>query len=224
MSDKTVSRIKTILDNSYTKVLSSQWPIARKNVERLRRVHPDKSPREIVSIINRTYLGAVSTSGASAGALAAVPNGVVQIPATIGDVVAYLEVSVLYVLCLAEVYQLHTEDLERRRLLTTSVLIGGTGASAALDGLTKRTAPYWGKQIVASIPMELVKKANKILGPRFITKWGTKQGILVLGRQVPAFFGAAIGGGGNFLLGKGVIKAGSEILGPPPQSWIESGT
>lgn len=44
--------------------------------------------------------------------------------------------------------------------------------------------------------MTAVKQANKILGPRFNTKYGTKTGILVLGKQVPLPIGSGIGGVG----------------------------
>jgi hypothetical protein len=72
--------------------------------------------------------------------------------------------------------------------------------------------------------MAAIDAANKMLGPRFITKWGTKQGILVLGKQVPLMIGAAIGGGGNGLFGWFVVKSARKVLGPAPESWdVEGG-
>ena len=55
--------------------------------------------------------------------------------------------------------------------------------------------------------MESVKRINKVLGKNFVTKQGTKQGILVLGRDVPFGIGAGIGAGGNYLLGKSSVRA-----------------
>jgi hypothetical protein len=55
--------------------------------------------------------------------------------------------------------------------------------------------------------------------PRFVTKYGTKQGVLVLGKQIPFFIGVGIGAGGNHLFGWFVIKAAGKILGPPPELW-----
>lgn len=48
-----------------------------------------------------------------------------------------------------------------------------------------------------------------------------KQGVLVLGKQVPLFIGAGIGAGGNGLFGWLIVKAARKILGPPPESWNE---
>lgn len=203
------------------KALVMQQPKAQANVARLRRVHPDMTPEQLIAYINKWYLGGVAASGTGAGATAVVPNGVVQASGAIADLVTYLEASVFYVLCLTEIYGLNVEDLERRRLLVTSVLLGNSASSKLLDKVIGRTAPYWGKRIVEAIPMETVRQANKILGPRFITKWGTKTGVLVLGKQVPLLIGAAIGGGGNLLFGSFVVKAGHTILGPAPDQWPE---
>lgn len=173
----------------------------------------------MISILNAHYLTLVTASGAAAGASAIVPNVAVQVPVAIVDVVAFLEASVLYTLSVAEVHGLHIEDFERRKLLVTAVLVGDKAASAAMKPLFNRTVPYWGKKIVNAIPMAAIDAANRVLGPRFITKYGTKQGVLVLGKQVPAFIGVAIGAGGNHAFGWFVIGAAKKILGPPPAQW-----
>jgi hypothetical protein len=163
-------------------------------------------------------------TGAGAGAAAAVPNGVGQAAAAVVDLVAFLEASVFYTLSVAEVHGLNPEDLERRKLLVMSVLIGDSAAKSVLTPLAKKTAPYWGKAIVHSIPMTTINKANKVLGPRFVTKYGAKQGVLVLGKQVPAFIGAGIGGTGNSLFGWFVVRTARKILGAPPEDWAALGT
>ncbi|GAA1352227.1 hypothetical protein [Falsarthrobacter nasiphocae] len=170
------------------KALHLQLPKAQAHVARLRRLHPDMTPQELISHLDKSYLGVVTLSGTGAGAAAAV-----------ADLVTYLEASVFYVLCLTEVHHLDLEDLERRRLLVTSILLGNSASTKVLNKVIGHAAPHWGKKVVKTIPMAAVKRANKILGPRFVTKWGTKTGVLVLGRQVPLMIGAAIGGGGNLL-------------------------
>jgi hypothetical protein len=211
--------VKAIVNTGLDKAINSQQHVAAMNVARLRRVHPDKSPTELISYLNKVYLGAVTLSGAGAGAAAAVPNGVVQVPVAVADLLTFLEASVLYTLSVAEVHAVHIEDVERRRLLVTAVLVGDTAAARVFDGLLGRSVPHWGKLIVDKVPMAAINRANNILGPRFITKYGTKQGVLVLGKQVPALLGAGIGAGGNHLFGRGAIVAAKRILGPPPTAW-----
>jgi hypothetical protein len=212
---------RALVKAGFERALEAQYPLAVENVARLRRVHPDKSPGDLVAYLNKLYLGAVAGAGAGAGAAAAVPNGWIQVPAALADLLTFLEASVLYTLSLAEVHDLDVEDVERRRLLVTSVLVGNSAATATLEPLIGRTVPYWGRQIVKTIPMSAVNKANKVLGPRFVTKYGTKQGVLVLGKQVPFFLGAGIGAGGNGLFGWLIVKAARKIVGPPPDSWTD---
>ena len=169
--------------------------------------------------MNKIYLGAVAASGVGAGAAAAVPNGNIQIPAALAELLVFLEASVLYTLSVAEVHGLSTEDIERRRLLVMSVLLGDAAASATLEPILARSVPYWGRQIVKAIPMSTINKMNKVMGPRFITKYGTKQGLVVLGIQLPFLIGSAVGGAGNGLFGWFVVKAAKRILGPPPETW-----
>jgi len=208
-----------IVSSGVAKALNSQQPVAVATVARLRRVHPDKSPAQMVKYLNKIYTSTVTATGAGAGAAAAVPNGVVQIPAAIADALTYLEASVVYVLSLMEIHKLHVEDAERRRLLVTAILLGNTAATQILEKAIGRTAPYWGKEIVKRIPREAIKQANRVLGPRFVTVAGSKVGVLVLGKQVPLMIGAVLGAGGNALFGTFVIKSARAFLGPAPESW-----
>lgn len=210
---------RALVKAGFDRALDAQYPLAIDNVERLRRVHPGKSPEELLTYVNKVYLGVVAGAGAGAGAAAAIPNGWVQVPAAFADLLTFMEASVLYTLSAAEIHGLDVEDLERRRLLVMSVLVGNSAATAALEPVIGRTVPYWGKQIVKAIPMPAINKANRVLGPRFVTKYGAKQGVLVLGKQVPFFLGAGIGAGGNGLFGWVIVRAARKILGPPPESW-----
>jgi hypothetical protein len=80
---------------------------------------------------------------------------------------------------------------------------------------------YWGRSLVSAIPMSAINEINKVLGPRFVTKWGTKQGILVLGRELPFGFGAGIGAAGNYFVGKASVKMARRAFGPAPKDWPE---
>lgn len=209
---------KGVLAVGLEKALVAQQPLAKQNVARLRRVHPDDGPSDTVRRLDRYYLAAVTASGGAAGAAGAVPG--VGVPAALADVLAFTEASVLYTLSLAEVHGLHPEDIEKRQLLVLTVLLGDS-AVGVLDQTVKRTGTYWAKWIVDSIPMTAIHKANKLLGPRFITKYGTKQGVLVLSKQVPLGIGAALGGGGNHVFARFTVSSARKIFGPPPAAWPE---
>lgn len=198
------------------KALVVQAPLAAKNVERLRRVHPDATPQELLDKIKTTYLSAITISGGASGAAAVVPGAAV--PTALADVLVFTEATVLYVLSRAELHGLHPDDHERRKLLIYTVLLGDSGI-AALNRAIPRTGGHWARRIVQGIPMTAINRANSVLGPRFITKYGTKQGVLVLSKQVPLGIGAVLGGGGNHVFGRLTLRSADKIFGPPPTDW-----
>lgn len=205
---------KEVASQALTRALTFQSPVARNNLERLRRVHPDATPAELAKRVTRHYLSLVTTSGGAMGAAGVIPGG--GLPSAAFDVVAFTEASVLYALTLAEIHGIHPEDIERRRLLVQTVLIGDSAITALSKG-ADRTVPYWGKQIVRAIPMSAVNKANRVLGPRFITKYGTKQGVLVLSKQVPFGLGIGVGALSNHLIGRTIVGTAKRVFGPAPE-------
>ncbi|WP_106506158.1 hypothetical protein [Brachybacterium timonense] len=222
MASKKTPSIALTADKILTKSVNLQYPLAVSNVARLRRLNPDKSPEELIKLLNKIYIGTVAGTGAGAGAAAIVPNGWAQAAVTAADLGTFLEASVLYTLSVAEVHGLSTEDFERRKLLVLAVLVGDSAAKTTLKPLFDKTVPYWGKAIVKGIPKPAIKAANKVLGHNFVTKYGTRQGVLVLGKQIPLAIGVGVGAAGNSFFAWSGIKAARAILGPPPAAWPDA--
>lgn len=202
------------LAKGFDKALATQAPLAKSNVDRLRRIHPEKSSQDLIKYLDTTYLSAVTLTGCGAGAAGAVPGLAVGLTAALANLSSFTGASVLYVLSVAEVHGLHPEDIERRRALVLTVMVGDSAAGAA-QAAAGRTGPHLAKKIVKAIPMAAINRMNKFLGPRFITKYGTTQGVLVIGKQLPLGLGAFIGGGGNLLVGRGIVATTHGILGEP---------
>ena len=218
---KTLEKPNTnIVQRTFQKALLSQQTVALRNLERLRRVHPEKSPQELLSYVNKWYVGAVSASGAGAGAAAAVPNGFGQAAAAALDFAGFLEASVLYVYTAAELSGVHPEDLESKRLLVSAVLLGQS-ATGVLEKVIGKVAPHWGKILVGPnvLNREVIKKINSVMGPRFVTLYGSKTGVLVVGKQAPLMIGAVIGGAGNALFATGIMKSAKKVFGPALEAW-----
>lgn len=98
-----------------------------------------------------------------------------------------------------------------------AVMLGDVGASG-IGKVAERTGQHWARQIVQRIPMSKILAVNKLLGRHFVTKYGTKQGIIVLARVVPFGIGAVIGGVANGVFSQGIIKAW-RAFGTASQSW-----
>lgn len=123
----------------------------------------------------------------------------------------------LFCLATAEAHGLPMKDLDRRRTLVLAVLLGNSG-SGFIQKAAGRTGPYSARTLVKAMPLSAINIASRVLGPRFITKWGTQQGILVLSRDLQSGIGAGIGAGGNAVLGRMTLRSVRKAFGPPPAS------
>jgi hypothetical protein len=198
------------------KALSVQQSAVDAYIARVQRNRPDASPGEIVAALNKYFLSTVTTSGGAAGAASLAPGW--GVPAALLDLAAFTEASVLYVLALADVHGLRVDDLERRRTLVLGILTGDSG-SRLVGAVAPRTGAHWARAIITRTPMRTINSVNNVLGRNVVTKYGTKQGIIVLGKQLPLGLGAVIGASGNAGMGYLVVRSAKRAFGPPPVSW-----
>lgn len=177
-------------------------------VDRLRAQYPDASNEVLVKKLETLFSTTVTTTGAATGGVAAVPGAgtVAALASGVGDGTFFLTASAAHVLAVAGIYGIRVENYERQRALLLMVLSGG-GMAGGVSKAAGRTGSHLGARSVQAVPMATIRRVNRVLGTHFITKYGTRRGIIVLGRAAPFGLGAAIGGGGNFLMARGVIKA-----------------
>jgi hypothetical protein len=209
-------RVLDLLD----KAIDIQSALVRKNIARARQRNPEATPAQVIRNLERRYVSALTGTGAAVGGTAAAP-GVgtgVALALSASEMFSSLELSALFALSLAEVHGVPIDEIERRRTIVMGIMLGGSG-SATIAEAAGRTGQHWGRQIVGKVPVETLRQINKILGKNFVTKYGTKQGIIVLGRVAPFGVGAVIGGGANAAIGSLTVRAGRRAFGPPPTSW-----
>ncbi|MEV0524922.1 hypothetical protein AB0I66_15975 [Streptomyces sp. NPDC050439] len=204
------------------KAIEAQSLLVRRNIARARQRNPEATPAQVIRNLERMYVSALTGTGAAVGATAAAP-GVgtgVALALSAGETLSSLELSALFALSVAEVHGVPIDEVERRRTIVMGIMLGGSG-SATIGKVAERTGQHWGRQVVAKVPVETLRQINKVLGKNFITKYGTKQGIIVLGRVAPFGIGAVIGGGANAAMGSLSVRASRRAFGPPPTSWKE---
>jgi hypothetical protein len=221
VTDKRIA-ITSAVRTGIEKALDIQQPLVDAHLARLRRSRPDAPPADIINSLEKQFLASVSAIGAASGGAAAAPGvgTAVAFGLTAFEIGGVVEATALFALSIAEVHGVRVMDLERRRTLVTAVLFG-EGAAGFVEKAAGRSGKYWGKSLVNAIPMSVIDAVNGKLAPRFVTKWGTKQGILVLGREIPFGIGAGIGAGGNFLVGRASVRAARIAFGPAPETWPE---
>lgn len=176
-----------------------------------------RTPAEVLAAADRTYLSTVAALGAAVGAAAAVP-GVGQGAAVAGigiDLVAGTEASVLLVLTYAAVHGVDLNDVERLKTLIFAIL-GGAGGINAVEKAAGPIGKGLGAKAVAKIPAKSLKALNARIGAQILTKYGTKRGVLALGKVIPFGIGAVVGSAMNLVFGAATVTACHQAFGPAP--------
>ncbi|WIB27813.1 hypothetical protein [Curtobacterium sp. MCSS17_015] len=205
------------------RAISVQRPVVVAHVARVRRRHPHATPAEVIEILERQYLTAVTSGGAAVGASAVIPG--VGMIASLGlsgaETVGFLEASALFAQSVTEVHGITVEDPERARALVMAMMLGAPGTQLVkqLAGQARggqgRTA-FWGELVTSSLPKQAVSGIGGKLRNTFVKRFLTRQGTSVLGRAIPFGIGAVVGGLGNHALGRKVVQSSRSAFGPPP--------
>lgn len=214
------------------RVLSVQRPVVLAHIRAIRRGKPNATPAEIIRSLERRYLAAVTTGGAAVGATAAIPAiGTASSLALSGaETAGFLEASALFAQSVTEVHGIPTVDPERARALVMTLVLGNAGTDLVrqFTGQVTGTAPgrsaYWGRMLTQNLPVTALNPMLDRIKRLFIKKFALAQGTNVVGRLIPFGIGAVIGGGGNHLLGRQIVRTAREGFGPAPDvfpEWLE---
>lgn len=199
-----------------------QAPAVEAYVRRLRRAHPNATPDEIITRLEKRYLAAVMASGAAVGSAAAVPGigTLAALSAVAGETVVFLEATSLFVLTVAEVHGISAQHREWRRALVLAVLVGEDSKHAIADLVGPgRTRGAWLSESAISLPLPAVSQLNNRLMRYFVKRYALRRGTIALGKMLPMGLGAVVGGGGNRIMGKKIISNARNAFGPAPNRW-----
>lgn len=205
------------------RMLTVQRPVVLAHIRSIRRRKPQATPDEIIRTLERRYLAAVTAGGAAVGATAAVPAiGTGASLALSGvETAGFLEASALFAQSVTEVHGIVVDDPDRARALVMTMVLGSAGTelvqqlAGQATGGPARTK-FWGETITKSVPRAAMGPIADRIKQTFLKRFAVAQGTNVVGRLIPFGIGAVIGGGGNHLLGKQIIRTAREGFGPAP--------
>ncbi|MFD4957088.1 hypothetical protein [Microbacterium sp. NPDC058389] len=206
------------------RVLAIQRPAVLAHLRSIRLRHPHATPAEIVRILERRYLAAVTTGGAAVGATAVVPGIGTGVTLALSGVetVAFLEATTLFAQSVAEVHGIPVADPDRARALVLMLMLGKEGVDlvAQLAGQAAGRGPnrstYWGELITKTLPRAAVGPMVDRLKSTFIRQFAARGGASWIGKALPFGIGAAVGGAGNNILGRRVLLGSRKAFGMPP--------
>ncbi|GAA1206605.1 hypothetical protein [Rhodoglobus aureus] len=214
------------------RVLTVQRPVVLAHIRSIRKGKPNASSDEIISILERRYLAAVTTGGALVGASAAIPAVGTGASLALSSVetAGFLEASALFAQSVTEVHGIVVDDPDRARALVMTMVLGTAGSdlvkqlAAQATGSGVARSAYWGETLAKGIPTALMGPLADRIKHTFLKKFAAAQGTNIVGRLVPFGIGAVIGGGGNHILGRQIIRTARQGFGPAPAtlpSWLE---
>lgn len=206
------------------KALSVQRPVVVAHIRALRRAHPNATPAQLVKILERRYLTAITTGGAAVGATAMVPGVGTGITLTLSgaETVGFLETTALFAQSVTEVHGIALDDPVRARALVMTLMLGtaGTDLVRQFTGQVLGGGPprkvFWGEMVAKRVPQAMMGPVADQLKKRFLRYFVLTQGSSFIGKAMPFGIGAAIGGIGNNIAGRQVVSAARTAFGPPP--------
>jgi len=206
------------------RVLAIQRPAVLAHLRSIRLRHPEASSADLVRILERRYLAAVTTGGAAVGATAVVPGIGTGITLTLSGIetVAFLEATALFAQSVAEVHGIPIDNPDRARALVLTLMLGKEGidlvaqlaGQAAGKGTTRDR--YWGELVTKTIPRAAVGPLVDQLKNSFMRHFAVRGGASWIGKALPFGIGAVVGGAGNNILGRRVLVNSRRAFGLPP--------
>lgn len=186
------------------KGVTSRWEPAQRRAAAAKGATRDERVREV----DRMFRRELTAAGALAGGAAAVPGA--GTAAAVGASIVELGlVTTRFADLILTIAVLHGHDrasVEERRAWVLSILAFGNGAAAGFTKLAAEVGKGVGAKATTRLPTTALRAVNAALGRTVITKYGTKRGVVAVGRALPAGVGAAIGGTANYLMVRGLAR------------------
>lgn len=204
MSDEAASTTggpaATVLD-AIDRAVEHRWDAAKRRASEL-----EGPPAERVQALTRRFAREVAAVGAVTGGTSAVPGvgTVASMGTTVADLGWFTARAGDLILSIAATYGHTDARVEERRMWLLAVLAFGRSADKNVSMLTKEAG--FGSLAGQAIPSEVMRRINRSIARRLIARYGTSRGAVALGRALPFGFGAAIGGGGNYVLIRAISR------------------
>ncbi len=212
---KDIGQSGTVMLQAVDAAVTARWPAALERAG----VAGDTSTDERVKQVSRAFARELGVVGAATGAAAAVPG--VGTGASVALGAGELSVTITrttdLILTIGAVHGLTNASIEERRAWVLAILSFGESASQGFTKLAGEMGKGLGKKATTKIPMSAIRAVNHALGRTIVTKYGTKRGVIALGRALPFGIGMMIGGGANYAITRAVAKHADKFFSDLPE-------
>ena len=192
-----VENLGSVLLDAVDRAATTRWEAA---VRRAAGVS-GATVEERAMAVTRTFARELAVAGAATGGAAAVPGvgTATAMAATAADLGWFTLRIADLILTIAALHGHQRASIEERRAWILSVLAFGEGSAAGFSRMAGEVGQDLGRKAVGRIPAGVLRAINRKLGRRVLTRFGTRRGVLTLGRVLPFGIGAAVGGSANYM-------------------------
>jgi hypothetical protein len=221
---------QTMAVRGFDRLLTTQRPAVLAHVRNVRRRHPDATPEQVIRILEKHFLTAVTTGGASVGATAVIP-GVgtgISLALTGVETAVFLEASALFAQSVTEIHGIAVTDPDRARTIVMAMMLGTSGAelvrnlAAQATGQAVPRTRFWGDVIGRNVPQAFMGPIADRVKNAFLRRFTRNTTTGAIGRIMPFGIGAVIGGVGSNLLGRKIVQSSRLAFGPAPAFFPEN--
>jgi hypothetical protein len=202
---------RTVLEAVHT-AAESRWEPAQERAAGLFGVtHPQK-----IIAVRKHFQREMVGLGTATGAVAALPGAGTATAIGVGLAdIGWVTVRNADVVFTIAALHGHTEaDVEARTAWVLAVLVFGDGAAASYEALAREL----GKKAASVATSATMKKMNKAMAKKVFKSYGTKRGVLTLGKALPFGVGAVFGGTASYRGLKALIDDADRFFAQLPRS------
>lgn len=211
----------------FDRLLTTQRPAVLAHVRSIRRRNPGATPEQVIHILERRYLTAVTAGGAGVGASAIIPGVGTGIGLALSGIetAGFLETSALFAQSITEIHGIAITDPDRARTIVMAMMLGTSGAdlvrnlAAQVAGESVTRSSFWGNVIGRNVPQAFMGQIADGVKRSFLRRFAHNTTTGALGRIMPFGIGAVIGGTGSHLLGRKVVNSSRDAFGPAPATF-----
>lgn len=212
-------RISQRVLDAIDEVSSNRWEAARRRAAAL----PGTIRPEKIKSLTDSFARELGAAGAAAGAAAVAPavGTATTVLATTAELGWFTARAGDLILTIAATHGRPDPTVDERRAWVLAVLIYGSsakdGLARAINEATTGTTPAVNRQL----PLVTLQAANRLMSRSLLRRYGSRRGLIALGRALPIGIGALIGGGANYVAIRTLARDADQFFARLPYSAID---
>lgn len=214
-----VLRISQSVLASIDEVSSQRWEAATRRADAL----PGTIRPEKITALTDSFSRELGAAGAAAGAAAAAPTvgTAATLLATTAELGWFTARAGDLILTIAALHGHPDPSVDERRAWVLAVLIYGSSArdgfARAVNEASTGLSPVGNRRL----SMATLQTANRVMARSLLRRYGSRRGLIALGRTLPIGIGAVIGGSANYLAIRTLARHADEFFARLPYSAID---